>query len=123
MAEQTKYEAGRQELFSLMRQEHGVTCMESELTDIEQCVLSYALFHAEGEAGWRSGYPEYDGDGGVCHIPLDGHPDFMVVAFNSDGNLVDGCGDDVGYGLEDVERWQPVGSHPAPQVAVPEDRK
>lgn len=46
-------EAGRQELFSLMRQEHGVTCMESELTDIEQCVLSYALSHAEGEAfGW-----------------------------------------------------------------------
>lgn len=49
MTEQQR-EAGRQELFSLMRQEHGVTCMESELTDIEQCVLSCALSHAEGEA-------------------------------------------------------------------------
>ncbi len=76
--------------------------------------------HAEGEAGWRSGYPECDGDGGVCHIPLDGHPDFMVVAFNRDGNLVDSCGDDVGYSLEDVERWRPIDAPTAPQVAVPE---
>ncbi len=73
-------------------------------------------------AGWRSGYPEYDGDGGVCHIPLFGHPDFMVVAFNRDGNLVDSCGDDVGYDLEQVERWHPIGN-PAPQVAVPEGFK
>ncbi|MGI9573863.1 hypothetical protein ACRYJU_07225 [Alloalcanivorax xenomutans] len=77
-----------------------------------------ALSHAEGEAGWRFGYPEYDGDGGVCHIPLSGHPDFMVVAFNSDGDLVDSCGDDVGYSLEDVERWRPIDAHPAPQVAT-----
>lgn len=71
--------------------------------------------------GWRSGYPVYDGDGGVCHIPLKGHPDYMTVAFNSNGELVDGCGDDIGYGLDDVERWKPIDFNPAPpSVAVPE---
>lgn len=102
MAEQQR-ETGRQELFNLMRQEHGVTCMESELTDIEQCVLSYALSHAEGEA---SG------------------PDYLMDALD---NLVH---DNYERGYRGAQNRQEDAelircalrrSHPAPQVAVPND--
>lgn len=96
---------------------------EHSAPEDKRVITALYTHHAPQVAGWRSGYPEYDGDGGVCHIPLSGHPDFMVVAFNSDGNLVDSCGDDVGYGLEDVERWRPIDAPTAPQVAVPEQRE
>jgi len=72
-----------------------------------------ALSANGGAAGWCSGYPIYDTDGGICHIPLKGYPDHMVVAFNSNGDLVDGCGDDIGCELADVERWKPISFDPA----------
>jgi len=46
MTKQTRYQQGRQELFGLLRQEHNVTCMDSDLDDIERCVLSYAVSSA-----------------------------------------------------------------------------
>ena len=42
MSEQTKYQKGRQALFNLMAETHDATCMDSELDEIECCVLSYA---------------------------------------------------------------------------------
>lgn len=75
--------------------------------------VTEALSANGGEAGWRSGYPIYDTEGGICHIPLKGYPDHMVVAFNSNGELVDGCGDTIGCELADVERWKPISFEPA----------
>jgi hypothetical protein len=62
----------------------------------------------EAEEIWIDGFPPCDGDGGICHIPLNGYPDFMAIAFNNEGSLVDGCGDDIGYEIEDVEKWKPI---------------
>jgi len=100
MTEQQR-EAGRQELFSLMRQEHGVTCMESELTDIEQCVLSYALSHAEGEV-----------------VDKEDLADALYLAGYSAARK------ERDYDPRGCDQWQAVVdaiyTHPAPQVAVPE---
>ena len=40
------FRKGRQRLFDLLAQEHGVSALESQVGDIEHCVLSYAQAHA-----------------------------------------------------------------------------